>query len=82
MVTVHRAHGFRFVIYTFDHEPPHLHVYGDGEAKIQFVGEGGFPEMLFSIGMKRPDQRRVLAEVEEKLAYFISEWERIHDNTT
>lgn len=70
------------MIYTFDHEPPHLHVYGDGEAKIQLVGEGGLPEIPFSIGMKRPDRRRVLAEVEERLAYLIKEWNRIHDGTT
>jgi len=34
MVTVLRQFGLRFVIYTADHEPPHVHVYGDGEARI------------------------------------------------
>ncbi|MGI4745746.1 MAG: DUF4160 domain-containing protein [Janthinobacterium lividum] len=33
MVVVHRASGFRFVIYTFDHEPAHVHVTGAGRAK-------------------------------------------------
>jgi hypothetical protein len=28
MAAIHRAHGFRFVIYTFDHEPAHVHITG------------------------------------------------------
>jgi hypothetical protein len=40
-VTVHRAHGFRFVIFTNDHAPPHVHVFGQGgEAKIVLEGRG------------------------------------------
>ena len=38
MIVVHRAGGFRFVIYTSDHEPAHVHVIGDGHAKINLVG--------------------------------------------
>ena len=29
MVVVHRAHGFRFAIYTLDHEPAHVHIVGE-----------------------------------------------------
>jgi hypothetical protein len=28
MVTVYRAHGLRVVIFTDDHEPAHVHVFG------------------------------------------------------
>jgi len=42
MVTVHRAFGYRFVIYTNDHEPAHVHVVGKGcEAKISCQGMKG-----------------------------------------
>lgn len=41
MVTVHREGGFRVVIFTDDHEPAHVHVYGDGTAKIALVGDEG-----------------------------------------
>jgi hypothetical protein len=34
MVTVLRAEGLRVVIFTNDHEPAHVHVFGGGEAKI------------------------------------------------
>jgi len=42
MVTVHRAYGFRFVIFSNDHSPAHVHVCGQGgEAKIVLAGPGG-----------------------------------------
>jgi hypothetical protein len=52
MVVVHRAHGFRFVIYTSDHELAHVHVTGAGHAKINLLGVGGTPEVVFSVGIK------------------------------
>lgn len=78
MVVVHRAHGFRFVIYTADHEPAHVHVTGAGQAKINLLGPNGDPEIVSSIGIKRSDLRRLLAEVTERRGQFLQEWERIH----
>ncbi len=78
MVVVHRAYGFRFVIYVHDHEPPHVHVYGAGQAKIAFVGEDGLPDMVSSFGMKNNEKARVLTVVEERIDYFWKEWERLH----
>ena len=57
-----RAHGFQFVIYTFDHEPAHVHVIGPGQAKINLPGVFGIPEIVFSAGIKRADMRRLLAK--------------------
>lgn len=78
MVVVHRAYGFRFVIYTLDHEPAHIHITGDGQAKINLLGADGGIELMFSIGIKRPAMRRLLAEVERNRDRFLKEWERIH----
>ena len=78
MVVVHRAYGFRFVIYTLNHEPAHVHVTGPGQAKINLLGYGGMPEIVYSIGIKRPDMRRLMAEVIERRDDFVREWERIH----
>ena len=47
MVAVHRAYGYRFVIYTLDHEPAHVHVTGPGQAKINLLGPGGAPELVW-----------------------------------
>ena len=78
MVVVHRAHGFRFVIYTADHEPAHIHITGAGQAKINLLGSDGGPEIVSSVGIKRSDLQRLLAEVIERRNHFLQEWERIH----
>ena len=48
MPTVHRAQGFRFVIFTNDHEPAHVHaVSGEGEAKIELGATSGAPALIW-----------------------------------
>jgi hypothetical protein len=76
MVVVHRAYGFRIVIYTSDHEPAHVHVTGPGQAKINLLAEP--PEIVSSVGIKRSDMRRLLADVTKHRDRLIQEWERIH----
>jgi hypothetical protein len=78
MVVVHRAHGYRFVIYTNDHEPAHVHITGPGQAKINLLGPNGAPELVSSVGIKRSDVRRLFAEVVERRVVFLRAWERIH----
>lgn len=58
MITVYRAGGLRIVIFTDDHEPAHVHVFGDGRVKINLIGPEGQPELLWAEGMKRSDVRR------------------------
>lgn len=78
MVVVHRAHGFRFVIYTLDHEPAHVHITGAGQAKINLRDATGAPEVVFSIGIKRSDMRRLLDVAIQRQEAFLQDWERIH----
>jgi hypothetical protein len=78
MVVVHRAFGFRFVIYTQDHEPAHIHITGPGQAKINLRGENGEPELIYSIGITRADLRRIMTEVAAEQGRLLQEWERIH----
>ena len=78
MVVVHRAHGFRFVIYTDDHQPAHVHIVGAGLAKVHLLGPGGRPEVVSVVGIKRSDMRRLYAEVVACRDEFLAEWERIH----
>jgi hypothetical protein len=78
MAVVHRAFGYRFVIYTQDHEPAHVHVTGPGHAKINLLGPDGRPELVFSVGIGRGDMRRLMAEADERWDDFLREWERIH----
>ncbi|MHA6646117.1 DUF4160 domain-containing protein [Mesorhizobium sp. A623] len=78
MVVIHRAFGFRFVIYTLDHEPAHVHITGPGQAKINLTGRDGQPEVIYSVGIKQSDMRRLLSEAAERRDEFLKEWERIH----
>jgi hypothetical protein len=57
MVNIYRAFGLRVVIFVDDHEPAHVHVFGDGEAKINLIGSGDAPELVWAIGMKRNEVR-------------------------
>ncbi|WJR65488.1 DUF4160 domain-containing protein [Neorhizobium sp. CSC1952] len=74
MVTVLRQHGLRFVIYTADHEPPHVHVYGDGEARIDIVTL----KVLTQGGMSDRDVRRAVAVIEANRQLFQETWRKYH----
>jgi hypothetical protein len=79
MVTVHRAYGFRFVIFSNDHSPPHVHVFGQGgEAKIMLEETGGI-RLDWVVGIGRGDLRRVMQEVERERARLIVIWKQIHE---
>lgn len=78
MVTVLRAHGLRVVIYANDHRPAHVHVFGDGEAKIDLLGADGAPGLVWADGMSRGEVRRAVRLVAEQRAFLLSRWEDIH----
>lgn len=78
MVTIYRAHGLRIVIFTDDHEPAHVHVFGDGHAKINLIGSNGEPELIWAEGMKRNEVRRAVKVVSEQQAEFLARWRDIH----
>ena len=78
MVVIHRAHGFRFVIYTSDHEPAHVHIAGSGRAKVNLTGKGGKPELVASAGINKRELRRLIHEIAEHRDALLAEWERIH----
>ncbi|MCJ9750143.1 DUF4160 domain-containing protein [Neorhizobium sp. BETTINA12A] len=74
MVTVLRQHGLRFVIYTADHEPPHVHVYGDGEARIDIETL----KVLTQGGMSDRDVRRAAEIVAANRQLFLETWRKYH----
>ncbi|EHK56000.1 hypothetical protein MAXJ12_17568 [Mesorhizobium alhagi CCNWXJ12-2] len=78
MVTVIRSSGFRIVVFVDDHEPAHVHVYGDGEAKINLIGPDGLPELIWAVGMKRSEVRRSMAIVLENRDALLARWKEIH----
>jgi hypothetical protein len=78
MVTIYRRHGLKVVIFVDDHEPAHVHVFGDGQAKINLLGPDGEPELIWADGMKRNDVRRAMRIVTEQKALFLRRWTEIH----
>ena len=78
MVTVYRVYGLRIVIFVDDHVPAHVHVFGDGEARINLAGADGDPELLSAAGMTRADIRRAMRVVKEQQAFLLERWSEIH----
>jgi hypothetical protein len=71
MVTVLRVDGLRVVIYVNDHVPAHVHVFGDGEAKINLVGAQDGPDLVWADDMTRGEVRRSMRIVAEQLAFLL-----------
>ncbi|CAN5382765.1 DUF4160 domain-containing protein [soil metagenome] len=78
MVTVYRAAGFSVVIFTNDHAPAHVHVFGDGEAKINLTGPSGQPELVWAVSMTRADIRSAMVIVAEQRDHLLMRWNQIH----
>ena len=78
MVTVFRAHGLRVIIFTDDHKPAHVHVFGDGHAKINLLGLNGAPELVSVEGMSRAEIRRAMRIVVEQQSLLLARWVEIH----
>ena len=55
-----------------------LNVFGDGEAKINLLGAGGAPELVWVDGMKRGDVRRAMRVVVGERDHRLARWRRIH----
>ena len=78
MITVLRAHGLRVVIFINDHLPAHVHVFGDGEAKINLRGADGKPALVWADGMSHGEVRRAMRTVTEQQIVLLARWEDIH----
>lgn len=78
MPTVWREANLRIMIYTDDHAPPHVHVFGDGETKIALTGRDGQAEVVRIVGADLRESRRALQIVREKRDYLIGKWNDIH----
>ena len=78
MPTIHREHGLRFAIYTDDHEPAHVHVFGDGELKIVIGDPGSLPVLVHALAMKARERRLAMDVVMERQAEFLARWQEIH----
>ena len=78
MPTVLRDANLRVVIYTDDHPPPLVHVFGNGETKIALLGQDDVADVVRIVGANRRESRRALQIVREKRDYLLERWKAIH----
>jgi len=76
MVTVLRELGLRIVIFLDDQESAHVHVFGDGEAKVNLRSDP--PRLIWAIGMSRSDIGKAVRIVAENRLQLLARWEEIH----
>ena len=81
MPTIHRARGLRFVIFTNDHQPAHVHAIApDGEAKIELGDDIRGPALVWIRGaMRNAEVRRAMAEVATHQTMMRAAWRRLHE---
>ncbi|MCE7027163.1 DUF4160 domain-containing protein [Jiella avicenniae] len=75
MITVLRSGALRVVIFTDDHLPAHVHVFGDAEAKIDISGS---EPRLISNSMRHGELRRASALVADRQAFLLEKWRELH----
>jgi hypothetical protein len=78
MVKVLREAGFRVVIYLDDHMPGHVHIYGDGEAKINLAGAGGAPQLVWAASMTAGEIRKAMRLISAHQTILLKKWSEIH----
>jgi hypothetical protein len=78
VAVVYRQHGLRFIIYVDDHEPAHVHVRGDGEAKIELGNAEVAATLVFSTGLSNADLRRAMRVVGARNEQFLQDWKKFH----
>lgn len=78
MVAIYRAHGLRIIIFTDDHEPAHVHVFGDGQAKINLIGPDGSPVLVWARDMKSNEIRRAVQVVRDQQDLLLAKWREFH----
>jgi hypothetical protein len=78
MVVVLRTSGLRFVIYRDDHEPAHVHVFGDGECKIELGSDSAAIRIIYAIEAKAGERRRAERAVRANHALLLERWNELH----
>jgi hypothetical protein len=56
-----------------------VHVFGDGHAKVDLIGDGGLPRLVWCRGMKQAEVKNVLKIVTEHRTMLLARWKEIHD---
>jgi Domain of unknown function (DUF4160) len=78
MVTIFRESGLKFVIFVDDHAPPHVHVFGDGIAKIELGTKRDEVRVVDTEEMKTGVIRKAKRIVAKHWDELQMKWEEFH----
>jgi len=79
MPTVLTIDGFRIVIYTHDHWPPHVHVFRAEEVALFFLGNSRTAPLLrINQTMKPATLRKAFRIVTQNQGCLLDAWSEIH----
>lgn len=77
MPTILQLFGLAFLIFTRDHQPPHVHVRSqEGEAKFKVTSDEVV--LIENRGLKPKDLKLAESILEENKEYVVSQWVKIH----
>lgn len=77
MPTLFTVFGFRFMFYSNDHEPIHVHVIkGDAEARFQVLPE---VSLMDNRGLKPAELKLAESLVEENKETIVANWENFYN---
>ena len=80
MPKVWEQDGYKFYIYTNDHNPSHVHVKKIGKEVVINIGSRTTKPAVREIrGMSQKDMSKALKITAEKQEFLLEEWRRIHD---
>ena len=79
MPTVLRIGGLRVVIYPNDHQPPHVHVIGNGCEAIVFLNcPEGPPNLRENYGFSQSELGKILIALQASIQELCEKWSEIH----
>jgi hypothetical protein len=71
--------GWRVVIFTNDHRPPHVHVLGPQEhARFELLCDLGQVRLMSNLGFSLKQLQQIAAHLLKHISRLCTQWGRIH----
>ena len=78
MPEVFRFYGFSFFLYSREHEPPHIHVEGNG-GMAKFDWDGKEFVQVEKAGIKANDFKKIKKMVDDNADIILNRWKEYFD---
>jgi hypothetical protein len=78
LATLFRIGGYRIVVYSNDHRPPHVHVVGEGHARLELGKTADDVRLTEQDGVSPRDLRRIVREIIARHSECLAGWRKYH----